>query len=357
MKKDRTDNDDRGRGPESSGSRPWAGRARLFALLLFALILSPTLFAANDWRPSLFAALMINLGVLVLFYLVITILRLEHFKNMLYDEFGQVAVTVLIVILLIGGMGEAESVGRAAAYAFGYSACPVPPTTGLAPLGDRPYCASLQSDMNTPPAYPAGPAVIWAESVNAAHLRLLSVQMSEAIQFNADLGAASSVSGFCSLMGVGVSIAGCTSYGALRGPTGQLLTATGIGIMETKAEEILLLIADKFALTLLVPLGLILRCLHFTRKAGGTLIALGLSLYLVLPISIIMAQALCDQFVSDPSYVTLPTHALAKGAMPTLKTPDLNSAPGTDQMECDPFDPDEGRLASNSDSILQQLVD
>lgn len=287
----------------------------------------------------MFAALMINLFVLALFYAAITILRLEHFKGMFYDEFGQVAVTVLIVILVIGGMGEAQSAARAIGYAFGSGAC-------SPAAANTPYCASMASTPN----FLTVPLVTWAESVKNEHQIILVSQMNEAVKFNAKLGAASSVSGFCNLMGVGVSVAGCSAYGVLRGPTGQLLTATGIGVMETKAEEFLLLIAEKFALTLIVPLGLILRCLHFTRKAGGTLVALGLSLYLVLPISIIMVQALCDRFLAEPSYA-----ALASTAFPNINGPDLNN-PNLDNLECDPFEPDEGRLASGKDSILHQLV-
>ena len=61
----------------------------------------------------------------------------------------------------------------------------------------------------------------------------------------------------------------------------------------------LITISETYALALLLPLGIVLRTLKFTRGAGGLLIALGISLHILLPGGIIFTDMLGQTFIAD----------------------------------------------------------
>ncbi|MCL6089100.1 MAG: hypothetical protein M1530_02960, partial [Candidatus Marsarchaeota archaeon] len=296
-------------------------------LVAAALLLLAIPFASAQsfaWQPAVGAALAINVLVIGLLLMGVLVLHLEQLKGMAYDEAGQLLVTIVLVALLITGLPEVEFISHAIACAGGSYAC----TLGPVPVQDRgllPLCSTLPplyNRQNSPLACPSGTVMDWANTVTQNHIKLLEAQILYATEFNAKVGAVSSVSAFCNLMGAGLTVAGCSAYGVLRGPVGQLLNAEGLGLLELKAQQLLLGIASNYALSLLLPLGLLLRCLHFSRKAGGTLIAIALSIYLVLPISIVLAQSLADGFAfSYPSIANLgsASYQSGKGIYPSLK--------------------------------------
>ena len=66
-------------------------------------------------------------------------------------------------------------------------------------------------------------------------------------------------------------------------------------------ENALLIFSDKVALTLFLPIGVVLRCFFATRRTGGALIALAVGAYLVFPLliclnAIAVNQAMTSQF-------------------------------------------------------------
>ena len=342
----------------SSGTSPASGLLRP-SLLLFAVLLIPSIHAL-PWQGTVAAALMINLLVLVLLLVGITVLRLEQFRNLLYDEFGQLGVTLVLVVLLIAGLGEVETIGMGITQYYGASACVVPtdpsnpppflltdPIKGIDVMGYAPFCATG-----------GGSTILeWAKKTVINHEGLLTAQIQAATVFNAKVGATSAVSGFCNLMGTGLSVAGCSGYGVLRGPTGQMITASGIALMELKAEQLLLAISSNFALTLLLPLGILMRCLHFTRKAGGTIIAIALALAIVMPMAILLTQATADYFVrlydhysferlgylgewKDPSgfEVVAPMYPNLDMDVDKLMSGDPT------KLECNPYEPDVNKM-------------
>lgn len=295
----------------------------------------------SSWQPAVAAALMLNVGVLLLVFMVVNALRLEQFRAMLYDEAGHLVVTILIVALLVAGLSDITNVSKGITCGFGAGACEEHPRSQEVLAGST-FCPTLKPQFNrqdSPLICPAGSVMDWAKRVNVNRVALLGEQMQRAIEFNSKIGAVSSVSAFCNLMGTGLTVAGCSGYGVMRGPVGQLVMASGIGLMELRVQQILLALAENYALALLLPLGLLLRCLHFTRKAGGTLIAIALALYVVLPPSILLSQALVDGFVGG--YGTL---AQLERGYPNLNF-DYNALSagmrGSAVMECDPSEPDE----------------
>lgn len=302
---------------------------------------------SSSWQPAVAAALMINVGVLLLVFMAVNALRLEQFRAMLYDEAGHLVVTVLIVALLVAGLSDITNVTKGISCGFGASACEDQSRSQAVRDGST-LCYTMKADANSPVVCPAYSAMEWAKLVNSRRVNLLNEQMQQAIEFNSKIGAVSSVSAFCNLLGTGLTVAGCSGYGVMRGPVGQLVMASGIGLMELNVQQILLALAEKYALVLLLPLGLLLRCLHFTRKAGGTLIAIALALYVVLPPSILLSQALVDGFVGGYD------------SLAQLKSyPNLNfnyemladGFRGSEVMECDPSEPDEQNFISKVNGL------
>ncbi|VVB57742.1 Uncharacterised protein [uncultured archaeon] len=340
----------------ASGLRPRVRASARLVFLLSFFFLVPFLHAAPQaWQPAVGAALVLNILVVALMFMVITALHLDHFKGMVYEEGGQLLVTMILAALLIGGLSDIEGVSHAIGCAGGTYSC----SLGPVPANDLsllPLCSTMVSSPGAAPVCPALSVMDWSQRVTAGQIALLEKQVVYATEFNAKMGAVSSVSAFCNLMGTGLTVAGCSAYGVMRGPSGQLINAVGFGLMELKAQQILLALAQNYALALLLPLGLLLRSLHFTRKAGGTLIALALSIYLILPISILLAQSLVDGFLSLPTYNHL--GVLTSSTYPSVKF-DYNAlAAGgsiTGAIECDPTDPDEQHLVDKVNGLLAPM--
>ncbi len=333
--------------PAFSSARSSALRHFVFLFITASLFLIPSIHAAAAWQPAVFAAVLISVSVLAVVYMIVTVLKWDRFKGIIKDELGQTFITFLLVVLLVAGMSEGET--QASKLVCGISGMP---DSGFCPTPARDtmiFCKTAGSNPTTCPITGSQPLNNWALSLNTNAQSLLSTNLlAKALEFNQKLGYVSSVSGFCNMLGVGFSIAGCSTYGVLRGPVGQLLNAIGIGLMDLQAERILLqLNTAGFTLSLLLPLGILLRALHWTRKAGGTLIALALSLYFIFPASLLLGQAMADQFIKTGS----PYQALAAG--PTFPAMSGSYNPlDTSTVECNPFDPSTGKMVNTMNSFL-----
>lgn len=328
------------------------------ALLSFlALILfSNTIFsAAADWKPAVFAALLVPVFILAVLFMLISILHQEQFKQLLHDEAGQFVITIVIAAFLFIGLTPIEEITGATV--CGFMAGVSDPAKTYAD-DQLPFYKTLVYDSNGDPMCDKdadakyASLTTWAKETNAKQMSSLSKVIANASKFNAEIGYISSRSGFCNMLGVGLGIAGCQAYGVIRGPVGQIITASGLGMLELNTELMLLNFAEKYALNLLLPIGLILRSIHFTRKAGATLIALALSLYLVFPAAILTGQGLCDDFLtffmkdSSDNYI-IDHYKLSRAEFPSLDT----------DNECDPYEPNEGRLVTMIESFQKRHAD
>jgi hypothetical protein len=106
------------------------------------------------------------------------------------------------------------------------------------------------------------------------------------------LGQNASKSVFCNFLGVGFSIANCSPLNAFRGSMTLATISSGMALADLYAQKYLLSMAKNFAFTLLLPLGLFLRCFKVTRGAGGALIAVGFGFYSVYPTVIVATDNL-----------------------------------------------------------------
>jgi len=104
----------------------------------------------------------------------------------------------------------------------------------------------------------------------------------------------------CSILGMGYSVSGCGSYTLLSTPLSMAGGISGFAVGELYTMKRLIQLSESFAFPFLLPLGIVLRTLKFTRGAGGLLIALAISLHLLLPIGILFNDMLGATFLSPP---------------------------------------------------------
>jgi hypothetical protein len=129
------------------------------------------------------------------------------------------------------------------------------------------------------------------------------------------LGKEASKSVFCNFMGVGFTIGNCGPFNAYRGSLTAAMFTTSTALADTYAQEYLLSLARNYAFSILIPLGLFLRCFKVSRAAGGSLIAIGFGFYTVFP-AVILAT---DNLLQDSS-VALPSALPLVGTCDPMET-------------------------------------
>ena len=112
-----------------------------------------------------------------------------------------------------------------------------------------------------------------------------------------DIANEASKGGSCNILQVGYSVSGCGGYSMLPTPMSMAGNIAGYALGELAAMYRLLDISTQFAMSFLLPLGIILRTFKLTRGAGGFLIALGISMYILLPMGIIFNEMMAVTFI------------------------------------------------------------
>jgi len=102
-----------------------------------------------------------------------------------------------------------------------------------------------------------------------------------------ELGREASRGVFCNMLGVGFSIVNCSPLNAFRGSLTLSAFAASTAMADSFAQQYILSLARTFSFTLIIPLGLFLRCFRVSRQAGGALIAIGFGFYAVYPTAIV----------------------------------------------------------------------
>ncbi len=110
-----------------------------------------------------------------------------------------------------------------------------------------------------------------------------------------DLGKEGSKSITCSLVGFVYSVSNCGGFYYLSAPFVTAYRLIAVGIVEINVLSKLLEVASSNALSVIMPLGLLLLPFQVTRGAGAVLIGIGLSLYIVLPYTIYVMKLIIDE--------------------------------------------------------------
>lgn len=105
----------------------------------------------------------------------------------------------------------------------------------------------------------------------------------------------------CSLIGIGYSVSGCGGFAMLASPFSLVGSILGLAGGSLFGALRLIELSTAYSFTLLLPLGIILRTFRFTRGAGGLLMAVAISTYLLLPLGILFVDKFGDAFTDSVS--------------------------------------------------------
>ncbi len=230
-------------------------------LLLFILLM-PLAFA---WEGLAAAAITTSALLLAVIYMVAIGFGINELKMMAKEEFFQLIAAALLVVLLVGTNGVLNEISTSPAFREG-SAQTLQETATL--IVNR-----------------------WNTDMNAIFLNIRNNDIAASIE--------GSKGSQCNIAGLGFSVSSCGAYSMLATPFSMAGGIAGFALGELAAIKRLILISDEFALALLLPLGIVLRTLKFTRGAGGLLIALGISLHILLPGGIVFADMLGQTFIES----------------------------------------------------------
>ncbi|GEM_PF-3747471 len=275
----------------------------------------------NDWLPAALLALLAGFAIVAIMFMGAQMASSQGLKTHAFEELGALIVSaVLVGLLATSVIGVDEQLYKVACnLAGGPGAC-------------------IQASEPRTLAYEV------ANRNNALARNVMDMSMGA----NQMISTEASKSAFCSMLGVGLSVGGCSSWGVARGPIVQTISAAGFASADSHSKIVLLSVACSAALTLFMPLGLVLRAFRFTRGAGSFIIGLSLALYMVFPLAIVAGDAVVNSFMQ--SGIAQNDAKLGKALQNVNSLGDAKSAPsvvplilGADTM-CDASNPKEDNL-------------
>ncbi len=225
--------------------------------LALVLLLVPLAFAAGGWQPLSLLAVMASLLALALIFMVGFALDSRELKALAKEELIQVMATGM----LVAAFAATEAFLQDTSNNLG---------------GGMPVADAAKYDL----------AAV-NQSLNTINSRFVGIADS--------LGKESSKSVFCSFSATSFSVSTCTGFAMLGGPLPLAFQATGTALAEIATLNALLTLGGTLIFTFFFPLGLFLRTFKLTRGAGGLLIGLAVTLYLVLPIGIIAVHEIIEK--------------------------------------------------------------
>jgi len=232
--------------------------------LMLLLLMVPLAFAATGWEPIAAMAIFISGTLLAAVYIVGFGLGISELQMIAKEELFQLIALLIIIAALTGTNGILNGISTNAAFKSDASSMQ---DLGLDVVGT------------------------WNESLSTALGNLAT--MDKAISIEGSAG------GQCSILGMGYSVSGCGGYSMLATPLSMAGGIAGFAVAEVSAMERLLEITKKYALSFILPLGIILRTFKMTRGAGGFLIALAVSMHIMLPAGAIFGEMLAVTFLDD----------------------------------------------------------
>lgn len=239
---------------------------RLIAIVFFAFIACGVSFAADaQWQSAAGTALVASLFIIGLLYAVSIAFSLHDLKFLATEEFYQLIATVLMVAFLFSAETATNEIFS--------SIAPNLQDAGIARIN-----ASLE-----------------------AHVAIFN----KVKGYMVSLVPESTKSMYCGLNGAGFSISPCGSFSALIQPVTMSLQLLSLAITELTSLKVLAWFGKAYAFTMLLPIGILLRTLRFTRGAGALFIGLAVALYLFLPISVIFMDEITSP-APDPNTVSMP---------------------------------------------------
>jgi len=263
-------------------------------LLLF-LFLVPLAFAA--WQNVAMLAMGLSLTLLAIVYMVGMGFGINEMQMLAKDEFVQLIALAVMIVVLFAGDGLLNGISTSPAFREG--------------------SALTMQDTAT--------AIIDTTLANATSL------LGTISDFDASVATEASRASQCSLTGggwsLGYGVSACGGYAMLAAPLSMSGGIVGFAIGELSAMKKLILMTETYALSLLLPLGILLRTFKITRGAGGLLMALGISLHIMLPAGVIFNEMLGATFLAHDHPADVEEQVA-----------DYRSEPSASIAECEPGD-------------------
>jgi len=246
----------------------------LFASMAL-LLAAGSLHAAGPALDYFWLALLIPTFIVAIAYMASYAFGAPSLRAILQDELVQILATGAVALTLFGTQAAVDQYVVATLQASG----------------------AAGSDINGVMDAAAAKIGDLAAGTNGVLQNMQDVSM--------ELGKQASKGVFCNFMGVGFSLSNCSPFNAYRGSLTASAFTTTVALSDTYAQSYILSLARNFGFTVIIPLGLLLRCFKASRGAGGALIAIGFGFYTVYP-AVILAT---DNLLHDgpaPGAPTLP---------------------------------------------------
>ncbi|MBU0532506.1 hypothetical protein KKB44_03360 [Candidatus Micrarchaeota archaeon] len=230
-------------------------------LILF-LLLIPLAFAG--WEEIAVIAVTISAALLGVVYAVGFGLGINELQLVAREEFFQLIALGVFVAVLMGANGVLNEVSTIAEFS--------------------PGSANMQEASTS----------IVDENVEKVFDLAAAVN-----DYDQTLSKEASQSSQCNIVGMGYTVSGCGGYSIMASTLSMSGGILGFAIGELSAMGRLLELSNVYALTLLLPFGILLRTIKLTRGAGGFLLALGISMHMMLPVGIIFNEMLGETFLAS----------------------------------------------------------
>lgn len=236
--------------------------------IIALLLLTGLAFATPPaWQGLAVAALMASLMIVAVLYVLSIAFSLNDLKFLATEEFYQLIVTVFMIAFLFSVEAFLNSLFS--------SIAPNLQDAGLAKID-----GALQTQIAV---------------------------FGDVKDFLVHIVPESTKSAYCGLSGAGFSVAPCGAFSALIPPGTLSLQALSLSIAELSSLKTLAGFAKYYSFTMLLPVGILLRTLRFTRGAGALFIGLAAALYLFLPMAVIFMDDITAAGAANPATINLGT--------------------------------------------------
>jgi len=210
---------------------------------------------------SFFVSVSIALSIVILLYFAGSILNFQQLILISKSQASEILITILILAAFVSLQQDIS--------------------TFLSYLTDKLNFFSLPNDLKGQTIQERADKIL-----NATLNNLTAVIDNSQNYFNIAM-AESSKTSFVNLLSSGYGYSLCSTYSVIRGPASLFLNSLATGSIAVVVAKLILSFSTSFSICYLIPLGLLLRMLNFTRKVGSLLLALTISFYLVFPTSIV----------------------------------------------------------------------
>ncbi|MDD5022865.1 MAG: hypothetical protein PHU63_01725 [Candidatus ainarchaeum sp.] len=241
-------------------------------ILLF-LILSIIPFSFASWQGNVGLAIFASFGLLAIIYAIAFGFGLDHLKITAREEMSQLIITAVMAGSLVGVVGFIDVFSS--------------------------QVVSIEGGAGTMQEYAL------TEVLKVKIIGGLEEDYEKVTNFVEHSLRESTRTHHCQFFSTAFFISACNSFSMVSPPSSIAVNAMAISFVEIQSLYLLTDLGYNYAFAIFLPVGLFLRSLKITRGAGAFFIAIGITLYILLPLTIIFMDDL-DEFYQNAPGVSYP---------------------------------------------------